>query len=62
MADAATIYLVHPDEPARCGECGRRLTTSDVPVAHDEDGPIYRGQCAQHGPSLWQVDTSEDAH
>lgn len=48
------------EQPPTCGECGRRLNVSDQPVDHDQDGPIYAGNCPDHGIWLLQDDPGHD--
>jgi hypothetical protein len=55
------IYQFY-DTAFECPECGRRLEFAD-PVDHDEDGPIYEGECSTHGMFLVQTaleDTEAD--
>jgi hypothetical protein len=59
VAEPRPIYTF-TDSPFECPHCGRRLEFGD-PVDHDDDGPIYEGECDVHGTFLVQaVEEPED--
>lgn len=62
MSAAAQEIYVFYETAFECPECGLRLDFAD-PVDHDDDGPIYQGECVAHGQFLVQSaleDTEED--
>lgn len=59
------IHIFSPDDFTTCPECGRRAEIgngTDDQVDADQDGPIYEGECDEHGKFLWQCidDTDEE--
>jgi hypothetical protein len=67
MAAPKTVWLLSDDDFESCPTCSRRLSfemsasdpASPIEVGRDEDGPIYRASCPDHGAHLFQFRNDE---
>lgn len=54
------IQVISPDDMVVCSHCGRRAEVDDTVFDTDEDGPVFRATCPEHGSFLWQVEEDDD--
>ncbi|WP_127312544.1 hypothetical protein [Mesorhizobium sp. M7A.F.Ca.CA.002.12.1.1] len=54
------ITVIGVDDFVRCPVCDHRVDDiTDTPIGLDEDGPIYKARCEEHGEFKWQVEEED---